>query len=191
MKDNEIIECLRSSSQEKRNLAAKVLLEKNFARLCKISAPHSNSPAETEAKAKELFRDAFTAMYRALKNPEWVLHSGKLSTYFYSIAHRIQSQKKNKSSYVYGEISPRQQRKMAHWHQEALAKDEKTRVLQNAIARLDPRCQELIKAHYYSGCTWKDIAKEEMKAPATIRQQASRCLQKLRVVYSNSVKVIT
>lgn len=188
MKDQEIINSLRGSNSLKRNHATKALLEQNFASLCKIVLSYSTSAAETERNATELFRDSFVALYRTVQNPQWSLQSSKLSTYFYTIAQRVQSnksQKKAKSPYSYGDISPRHEQKFSQEaYEENLTKGENVQTLQHAIVKLDSKCQELIREHYYSNASWNEIAEEEQAAPAAIRQRASKCIKKLRSIYS-------
>lgn len=188
MNDQEIIHSLRGNSSLQRNLATKVLLEQNFASLCKIVLDYSKSPAETERNAKDLFRDSFVALHRTVQNPQWSLQASKLSTYFYTIAQRIQSnksQKRRKSLFNYGEISPRQEQKMSQEvYEETLAKKENVQTLQYAIVKLDTKCRGLIKEYYYSNATWQDIAEEEQAAPGAVRKRAFKCIQKLRSIYS-------
>lgn len=192
MKDQEIIRFLRGGNNLQRNQATKALLEQNFANMCKIVLAYSQSPAETESNATELFRDSFVALYRTIQNPQWNLKSSQLSTYFYSIAQRIQSKKtqvRKKSLFNYGEISPKQEQKMSQEvYDETLSKSENVQTLQYAIVKLDPKCQGLIKEHYYANASWKEIAEEQKAAPTAIRQRATLCIKKLRSIYSTLKK---
>ena len=188
MKDQEIIHHLRGGTKLQRNQATKVLLERNFANLCKIVLAYSASPAETESNATELFRDSFVALYRSVQNPQWSLKTSQLSTYFYSIAQRIQSKKSEnsrKSVFNLGGISPKHEHRVSQEvYEETLTKDDKVQTLQHAIVKLDPKCQGLIKEYYYSNASWKEIAEEEKAAPTAIRQRANLCIKKLRSIYS-------
>ncbi|EAY24123.1 sigma-70, region 4 domain protein [Microscilla marina ATCC 23134] len=188
MKDQEIISSLRGGNSLQRNHATKALMKQNFASLCKIVLSYSKSPAETEQNATELFRDSFIALHRTIQNPQWSLQSSKLSTYFYTIAQRVQmnkAKKQQESPYHYGDISPRQEHKLSQdLYQQAVSKDENVDTLQQAIVKLDSKCQQLIKEYYYSNASWKDIAQEQKSAPDAIRQRASKCIKKLRSIYS-------
>ena len=188
MKDQEIIRYLRRGNTLQRNQATKALLEQNFASMCKIVLAYSASSAETESNATELFRDSFVALYRTLQNPQWSLQSSQLSTYFYSIAQRIQSKKsqdRRKTLFNFGDISPKHEQKVSQEeYEETLSKSEKVQTLQHAIVKLDPKCQELIKEHYYSNVSWKEIAEDKKAAPTAIRQRANLCIKKLRSIYS-------
>lgn len=188
MKDQEIISFLRRGNNLQRNQATKVLMEQNFSSLCKIVLSYSKSPAETEQNATELFRDSFMALYRVIQNPQWSLQSSKLSTYFYTIAQRVQMNKAKKqknSPYHYGDISPKQESKLSEeLYEQDLSKDENVYTLKQSLIKLDDKCQQLIKAYYYGNTSWKEIAKEQKAAPDAIRQRASKCIKKLRSIYS-------
>lgn len=188
MKDQEIIGHLRKGNHLQRNQATKALMEQNFASLCKIVLSYSTSPAETEQNATELFRDSFMALYRVIQNPQWSLQSSKLSTYFYTIAQRVQmnkAKKQKESPYRYGDISPGQERKLSEeLYEQDMTKDENVYTLKQSLVKLDDKCQQLIKAYYYSNDSWKDIAQKQKAAPDAIRQRASKCIKKLRSIYS-------
>jgi len=57
-----------------------------------------------------------------------------------------------------------------------------TEILGNALKQLSEKCQELIRAFYWSGWTQKDIASELGKNEKAVKQQLYRCKEKLKTL---------
>lgn len=64
--------------------------------------------------------------------------------------------------------------------------DDHFQVLKKAFALLGRDCRELLRSFYYCNTSLKDIAEESDRSAPAVRKQKSRCVKRLKYLFSKS-----
>lgn len=177
MKDNEIIENIRSGQ---RNKAIK-LMYKNYpairAHICKSGG--------TKEEAEEVFTDALLLLIEKVSNPRFELTS-KLSTYLYGIARFI----------WLNELKKTNRKHELEWSNTLILvaedldydskKEEQLKLLETIIAEISAKCQDIFERFYFKKESMQKIADSlGFTSVNSAKTQKYKCLEKAIVLSQN------
>ena len=142
----------------------------------------------TEEDAKDLFQNALISLYKNVRKPDFKLTS-KLSTYLYSICKNkwIKTLNRDRNRHSVGLDHAGYQSEETKSNEEDLSFEK--RVLEY-LQKLGNPCRSLILFHEYDQLPWEEIAENLGYSNAhTARQQKYKCLQRLRKMIPESLKL--
>lgn len=170
MTDNEIVEHIKNNKNDK----ILVTLYKNLPMIRKMILTNGGKVEDAE----DVFQEALVVLCMNVKKPDFKLTS-QLSTYLYSICRfmwKDELKKKNKMNFTY--VDTIKDTIDENAIEEAIRKEEESKMAENIINSLGDRCKELLALFYTGQMKLKDIAvKMGYNSEATAKNQKYKCLE--------------
>ncbi|MGJ8664889.1 MAG: RNA polymerase sigma factor [Patiriisocius sp.] len=176
-KQLELVQAIRSNDQK----VLKALYQKNYKKVELHILQNSGSTAE----AKDIYQEAFLAMYQNVKAEKFTPESETaLQGYLFTIARNkwrdvLRSSRFKKTS----TIDDTRHEMEDDFDMDASAETEQQQQLSltmEAFKRLGNECRNLLKQFYFENKSMRDISEENNLAEASTRNKKYRCIQKLK-----------
>ncbi len=144
----------------------------------------------TEQEAKDVFQDAMIAFYERARQPDFQL-TCRIGTYLYAVSRRLWLKRLTEKK-----MTPMRIEEVESFFQieEELEKiDENTRYvkgMEQSLATLGQPCSDIIIDFYYHNLSMEEITVRYGYTNAdNAKNQKYKCLQRLRKIFFNEVKV--
>lgn len=134
-----------------------------------------------EQQAKDVYQEAFLAMWRNVKNDKFTARSETaINGYIYKIAKNkwmdhLRSSRYKNTTFINREIEYDD----SEMHENE-AQSRKIRLIMTAVDKLGERCQLLLKLFYFEKKTFKEIAQIMNMDEASARNAKYRCQEQLK-----------
>lgn len=142
----------------------------------------------SEDEAKDVFQDAVCVLYDKVTAGDFVLTS-RISTYIYSVCHRIWLKQLKRNDRVVGEFALEENEPGLEVDLEVhLAKELEFERMKNALERLGNPCKSILLDFYVKGMSMQEITdKFEYTNPDNAKNQKYKCLQRLKKLFFESI----
>ncbi len=155
----------------------KKLYKSNFRKVKNYVLQNNGSAAE----AKDIYQEAFVAMWRNIKNDKFVANSETaLNGYVFQIAKHKWLDHLRSASYKNTTFINREMEYFETENEEDEFKNQQLKIILESISKLGERCQLLLKLFYFKRQSFKKIAKLTQMDEASARNAKYRCLEQLR-----------
>lgn len=140
----------------------------------------------TMTQAKDLYQEAFLAMYQNIKMDLFVpLSETALQGYLYSIAKNkwidfLRSAQYKKTRPLYENVVLADDANSTAELDEKIENEQKIELTLNAFSKLGKNCKNLLTQFYFDKKSMREIAVELGLEEASVRNKKYRCIQKLR-----------
>ncbi|CAM3350000.1 RNA polymerase sigma factor [Aequorivita lipolytica] len=163
----------------KKNDAAtlKNLYKTNFTKVKRYVVKNSGS----EQQAKDVYQEAFVAMWRNIKNDRFAAESDTaINGYLFQIAKykwldHVRSVKYKNTTFINRDIEYEEPEIEIEEN-----KSQKIKLIMDCIGNLGERCQTLLKLFYFERKQYKEIAQIMSMDEASARNAKYRCQEQLR-----------
>lgn len=140
----------------------------------------------SEQQAKDIYQEAFLAMWRNVKNDRFSAQSETaINAYIYKIAKNkwmdhLRSLRYKNTTFINREIEYNETD-----IDENVAKNKKIKLIMDAVNQLGSRCQLLLKLFYFERKTFKEIAQIMEMDEASARNAKYRCQEQIKKMTHN------